>query len=99
MSFIPGYAEGYVHRQLNPECTQLLSEFRDETSLQLDKDKLLRKCDNVSASISENVEYCDFVIWTEEGLHHERIEQDRDLWEEICLRSSTFVKKVLCCLN
>ena len=56
LSFIPGYAEGYVTRQLNLEYPQLLSELRDENSLQLDKDKLLRKCDNVFASISVTLE-------------------------------------------
>ena len=32
LSFILGYAEGYVPRQLNPEYPQLLSELRDENS-------------------------------------------------------------------
>ena len=48
LSFIPGYAEGYVRRQLNPEYPQLLSELRDENVF---KDKLLRKGDNVFASM------------------------------------------------
>ena len=56
LSFIPGYADGYIPRQLTPEYPQLLSELRDENSFQLDKNKLLRKCDNVFASIYVTLE-------------------------------------------
>ena len=58
LSFIPGYAEGYVRRQLNPEYPQLLSELRDENFF---KDKLLRKGDNVFASMSVTFEQSRFV--------------------------------------
>ena len=29
------------------------------------------------------MDYCDFVIWTVEGLHHDRMEPDHALWDEI----------------
>ena len=39
-----------------------------------------------------NVDYSDFVVWTKEGIHQERVAPDNDLWEEICERSTGFFK-------
>ena len=42
-----------------------------------------------------NVNYCDSVIWTEEGLHHDRMEPDHALWDEICERATGFFKRAV----
>ena len=42
-----------------------------------------------------NVDYCDFVIWTKEGLHHDRMEPDHALWDEICKRATGFFKRAV----
>ena len=42
-----------------------------------------------------NVDYCDFVIWTEEGLLHDRMEPDHALWDEICERATGFFKRAV----
>jgi len=39
-----------------------------------------------------NADYCDFVIWTEEGLH-DWVEPDHALWDEICERATGFFKR------
>ena len=42
-----------------------------------------------------NVDYSDFVVWTKEGIHQERVAPDNDLWEEICERSTGFFKRAV----
>jgi len=57
-------------------------------------------CESLTSTITKyrhrhfvcNVDYCDFVIWTEEGLYHDQMEPDHTLWDEICERATGFFK-------
>ena len=42
-----------------------------------------------------NVDYSDFVVWTKEGIHQERVAPHNDLWEDICERFTTFFKRAV----
>jgi len=38
------------------------------------------------------VDYCDFVVWTEQDLHIERIYPDNEFWEEALTKSTKFYR-------
>ena len=41
------------------------------------------------------VDYVDFVVWTNEDMHMERIESNPDLWSEICKKSKQLFEKAV----
>ena len=40
-------------------------------------------------------QYCDFVLWTKNGMHVERILPNSDFWSEVSEKADTFFKMVL----
>lgn len=40
-------------------------------------------------------DYVDFVIWTNEEMHTERIQSDPDKWNETCVKSKQVLQKAV----